>query len=69
MTVEEWFAERIPPRWGARAIEVLSDSDEILVIVDLGGRRGAGAERAAATNAASLIRLRDPLSSRRYISP
>lgn len=39
MRVEEWFAERIPPRWGARVIEVLSDPDEILVIVDLGGNR------------------------------
>jgi hypothetical protein len=33
--VEDWFAEHIPPRWGARSVEVLADTDEILVIVDL----------------------------------
>lgn len=49
MTVEEWFAAHIPPRWGARAVEVLTDPDEILVVVDLGGRGGAngGFETAA----------------------
>jgi len=48
--VEEWFAERIPPRWGARSIEVMADADEILVIVDLAGRRsGEGSADAAVT--------------------
>lgn len=56
MTVEEWFAERIPPRWGARAIEVLSDADEILVIVDLAGRRGGQNDRSAPAKSASLWR-------------
>jgi hypothetical protein len=35
--VEEWIADNVPDRWGARAVEVMSDPDEILVIVDLGG--------------------------------
>ena len=59
MRVEEWFAEQVPERWGARAIEVLADPDEILVIVDLGGRRsastGTGAS-AASTQAAARFR-------------
>lgn len=47
MRLEEWFAERIPDRWGARAVEVISDPDEMLVLVELGGRSrsgGAGAD-------------------------
>lgn len=32
----EWFAGRIPAHWGAQALEVLSDADEMLVVVDLG---------------------------------
>ena len=43
--VEEWFAENIPEWWGARAVEVLVDPEETLVIVDLparpSGRDGA----------------------------
>jgi hypothetical protein len=31
----EWFAGRIPAHWGAQALEVLSDADEMLVVVDL----------------------------------
>jgi hypothetical protein len=33
--LEEWIAARIPERWGAEAIEVLSDADETLVVVDV----------------------------------
>jgi hypothetical protein len=40
--VEEWFADNIPERWGVRSVEVLADSDETLVIVDLPGRAGGG---------------------------
>lgn len=43
MDIEDWFAARIPERWGARALEVLSDPDEILVVVDLGARAGDAA--------------------------
>lgn len=43
MNVEEWFAARIPERWGARALEVLSDPDEILVVVDLDPAAGDAA--------------------------
>ena len=43
MRIEEWFAQHIPSRWGARAIEVLADPDEILVIVDLDGKGDAAA--------------------------
>ncbi|MDA8047702.1 MAG: hypothetical protein M0Z30_21130 [Actinomycetota bacterium] len=48
--VDEWFADNIPERWGARAIEVLADSDETLVIVELPGRPSgpAGTEAAVA---------------------
>lgn len=53
---EEWFAERIPERWGARAVEVLSDPDEILVVVDLGGRRTGGPGRSSLEKAAALWR-------------
>lgn len=56
MRVEEWFAERIPERWGARAIEVLADPDEILVLVDVGGRRTGPVDAATAAKAASLWR-------------
>lgn len=37
---EEWLADNIPDRWGVRSIEVLADSDETLVIVDLPARSG-----------------------------
>lgn len=43
MDIEKWFEVRIPPRWGIRAVEVLSDPDEILVVVDLGARSGDAA--------------------------
>jgi hypothetical protein len=33
--VHEWFSTRIPAHWNARGVEVMSDQDEILVIVDL----------------------------------
>jgi hypothetical protein len=36
--IEDWIAEQVPERWGARAVEVTSDPDEILVVIDLGGR-------------------------------
>lgn len=42
MTVDQWFAEHVPERWGACGIEVVSDPDEILVIVDLPAK-GKGA--------------------------
>jgi hypothetical protein len=43
VTVEEWFAEHVPERWGACGIEVVSDPDELLVIVDLPVKgKGAG---------------------------
>ncbi len=38
MTIEEWFAANVPIHWPARGIEVLSDGDEILVVVDMGPR-------------------------------
>jgi len=44
--VEDWFAEHIPDRWGARALEVLRDADEMLVVVDLGGRASSAADHA-----------------------
>lgn len=53
---EEWFAERIPDRWGAQAVEVLSDPDEIMVVVDLGGRRTGGSARPSLEKAAALWR-------------
>jgi hypothetical protein len=40
MRVEDWFAEHIPERWPARAVEVLADTDEILVILELSSRAG-----------------------------
>ncbi len=33
--LHEWFAARIPPEWKVQAVEVASDQDEILVVVDL----------------------------------
>lgn len=33
--MEQWFSEHVPERWGACGIEVVSDPDELLVIVDL----------------------------------
>jgi hypothetical protein len=35
---EDWFAARVPDRWGAAGVEVLADQDEVLVVVDLGPR-------------------------------
>ena len=64
--VEKWFAERIPERWGARAIEVLSDPDEILVVVELGGgRRSGGSDRSSPPEAAS--RWRDATRDERVV--
>jgi len=37
--IDEWFARRVPPAWGARGLEVIADPDEILVLVDLGARK------------------------------
>lgn len=54
--IEEWFAGRIPERWGARAVEVLSDAEEVLVIVDVDGRRVAPGDDSAA---AAATRFRD----------
>jgi len=34
--IEDWFASRLPSRWGAAGFEVIADQDEILVLVDLG---------------------------------
>lgn len=48
MRIEEWFADHVPERWGARAVDVLADPDEILVIVELGRRDGISAEEATA---------------------
>ena len=33
--IQEWFSDRIPKHWNSRAVEVISDQDEILVVVDL----------------------------------
>jgi hypothetical protein len=33
---DEWFSARIPPEWGARGVDVASDQDEIVAVVDLG---------------------------------
>ena len=33
--IQEWFSDRIPRHWNARGVEVISDQDEILVVVDL----------------------------------
>ena len=33
--IQEWFNDRIPRHWNARGVEVISDQDEILVVVDL----------------------------------
>lgn len=40
MNFEDWFAANVPDRWPARRLEVLSDADEILVVVDLGPKAG-----------------------------
>ncbi len=56
MRVEEWFAEHIPDRWGARAVEVLADSDEILVIVELAARRTSAADPPSAEEVAARFR-------------
>ncbi len=36
MKCEDWFSARIPAEWGARGVEVASDQDEIVAVVDLG---------------------------------
>ena len=33
--IQEWFADRIPTHWNATGLDVISDQDEILVLVDL----------------------------------
>jgi hypothetical protein len=33
---EDWFSARIPAEWGARGVDVASDQDEIVAVVDLG---------------------------------
>jgi hypothetical protein len=33
--IQEWFVDRIPSHWHSHAVEVISDQDEILVLVDL----------------------------------
>jgi hypothetical protein len=33
--IQEWFADRVPKHWHPDALEVISDPDEILVVVDL----------------------------------
>jgi hypothetical protein len=38
MNVEDWLKARIPDQWGAGGLEVISDQDEILVLLDLSGR-------------------------------
>ena len=43
VNAEQWFADHIPERWGACGIEVVSDPDEILVIVDLSAKGRAPA--------------------------
>jgi hypothetical protein len=37
--VDEWFSARIPEHWNARGLDVATDQDEILVIVDLASDR------------------------------
>jgi hypothetical protein len=34
-SIEGWFRSRIPDHWDARGLEIISDQDEILVVVDL----------------------------------
>ncbi len=43
MNFDDWFAANLPPRWGVKGLEVLTDTDEILVVVDLGPRAGEAA--------------------------
>ena len=43
VNLEEWFAANLPDHWGAKNLEILADSDEILVVVDLGARAGEAA--------------------------
>lgn len=43
MKLDEWFAANLPAGWRVKSLEVLADSDEILVVVDLGPRAGEGA--------------------------
>lgn len=56
MRVEEWFAEHIPDRWGARAVEVLADPDEILVILELAAKRSSSADPPSAEEVATRFR-------------
>jgi hypothetical protein len=39
--IEEWFATRIPKHWNATGVDVASDQDEILVVVDLAAEPSA----------------------------
>ncbi|HET9077697.1 MAG TPA: hypothetical protein VFN68_12260 [Acidimicrobiales bacterium] len=43
MNLEDWFAANLPAGWGVKDVEVLADSDEILVVVDLGARAAEAA--------------------------
>ena len=43
MKLDDWFATNLPDGWGFKALEVLADSDEILVLVDLGPRAAEAA--------------------------
>jgi hypothetical protein len=33
--IHEWYAARVPEHWNSRGLDILSDQDEILVLVDL----------------------------------
>lgn len=43
MNFQDWFDANLPARWGVKGLEVLTDPDEILVVVDLGARAGEAA--------------------------
>ena len=43
MKIEDWFAENLPGHWPARGVEILTDGEEILVVVDLGSRSAESA--------------------------
>lgn len=36
MDIADWLAPRIPPGWKARALDVVADQDEIMVVVGVG---------------------------------
>jgi hypothetical protein len=38
--IQEWFTARIPPHWDATGLDIASDQDEILVVVDLAADAG-----------------------------